>query len=160
MNCPVPKEQIPFNEYKAIKQSCFYKFPLLKLKEYFITLLSIWTITWIIVTPIILESFSFSSFPFKFILVSTTTANIITNINLIRLYLAWSYIGKRLLSAAVIYEESGWYDGQIWIKPSEIATQDRLINNYKILPVLVKIKTTLIIISIISILQTFAYIQI
>ena len=31
------------------------------------------------------------------------------------------------MEATVPYEESGWYDGQIWIKPPEILLQDRLI---------------------------------
>ena len=29
------------------------------------------------------------------------------------------------MEATVPYEESGWYDGQIWIKPPEILLQDR-----------------------------------
>lgn len=34
----------------------------------------------------------------------------------------WSYVGDRLLSAVVPYEESGWYDGQMWVKPPEVGT--------------------------------------
>ena len=30
------------------------------------------------------------------------------------------------MEATVPYEESGWYDGQVWIKPPEILIQDRL----------------------------------
>ena len=32
---------------------------------------------------------------------------------MLRIYLGWSYVGDRLLSAAVEYEETGWYDGQV-----------------------------------------------
>lgn len=32
----------------------------------------------------------------------------------------WSYVGDRLLSAVIPYEESGWYDGQMWVKPPEV----------------------------------------
>jgi hypothetical protein len=32
----------------------------------------------------------------------------------------WSYVGDRLLSAVVPYEETGWYDGQMWVKPPEV----------------------------------------
>ena len=38
------------------------------------------------------------------------------------------------MEATVPYEESGWYDGQIWIKPPEILLQDRLIGTYEIYP--------------------------
>ena len=33
----------------------------------------------------------------------------------------WSYVGDRLLSAVIPYEESGWYDGQMWVKPTEVS---------------------------------------
>jgi hypothetical protein len=32
----------------------------------------------------------------------------------------WSYVGDRLLSAVVPYEETGWYDGQLYVKPPEV----------------------------------------
>jgi len=28
-------------------------------------------------------------------------------------------VGQRLLSASVEYEETGWYDGQVFVKPPE-----------------------------------------
>lgn len=31
----------------------------------------------------------------------------------LRLYLGFSHVGSRLLSATVVYEETGWYDGQV-----------------------------------------------
>lgn len=33
----------------------------------------------------------------------------------------WSYVGDRLLSAVIPYEETGWYDGQMWVKPPEVS---------------------------------------
>lgn len=66
-----------------------------------------------------------------------------TGFILIRLYLGWSYVVKRLMSATVFYEESGWYDGQIWVKPSEILLKDRFIGLYEVFPLLNKIKNTL-----------------
>lgn len=34
----------------------------------------------------------------------------------------WSYVGDRLLSAVIPYEETGWYDGQMWVKPPEVSS--------------------------------------
>lgn len=34
----------------------------------------------------------------------------------------WNYVGDRLLSAVVPYEETGWYDGQLFVKPPEVWT--------------------------------------
>jgi len=47
---------------------------------------------------------------------------------LVRLYLGW-YMCDRLISPTIFYEESGWYDGQTWTKPSEVL--QRLIVTYK-----------------------------
>jgi hypothetical protein len=32
------------------------------------------------------------------------------------IYNNWSYVRTRLLSATVEYEETGWYDGQVYVK--------------------------------------------
>ena len=37
------------------------------------------------------------------------------------IFQGWSYVGNRLLSAVVPYEETGWYDGQLWVKPPEVS---------------------------------------
>ena len=61
----------------------------------------------------------------------------------LRLYLAWLYIYDRLMNASVTYEESGWYDGQTWIKTNEVLIQDRLIGVYEVLPILEKLQVVL-----------------
>jgi hypothetical protein len=48
------------------------------------------------------------------------------------------------MEATVPYEESGWYDGQIWIKPPEILLQDRLIGTYEIYPGLQRLQKTVV----------------
>jgi hypothetical protein len=52
------------------------------------------------------------------------------------------------MEATVPYEESGWYDGQIWIKPPEVLIQDRLIGTYEIYPGLSRLHLTLIFLSV------------
>lgn len=61
-----------------------------------------------------------------------------------RIHLGWSYIEKRLLNPTVEYEESGWYDGQVWVKPIKILKQDRLICSYKVYPVLKRLKKIIV----------------
>ncbi|KAG6768157.1 hypothetical protein POTOM_027054 [Populus tomentosa] len=56
----------------------------------------------------------------------------------------WSYVGDRLLSAVIPYEESGWYDGQMWVKPTEVLARDRLLGSYKVKPVIKMLKQTLV----------------
>ena len=49
----------------------------------------------------------------EFLLSGTVGAGFVVSLAVLRIYLGWSYVGDRLLSAAVAYEETGWYDGQV-----------------------------------------------
>ncbi|XP_066361467.1 uncharacterized protein [Miscanthus floridulus] len=62
----------------------------------------------------------------------------------VRMYLGWAYVGNRLLSATVEYEETGWYDGQIWVKTPEVLARDRLLGSFSVKPVLNRVKFTLV----------------
>ena len=48
------------------------------------------------------------------------------------------------MEATVPYEESGWYDGQVWIKPPEVLLQDRLIGTYEVYPGILRLQFTLV----------------
>ena len=56
------------------------------------------------------------------------------------MYTSWSYVANRLLSAAIEYEETGWYDGQTFLKPPEVLARDRLLGTYEVKPVMAKLK--------------------
>lgn len=62
----------------------------------------------------------------------------------IRMYLGWAYVGNRLLSATVEYEETGWYDGEIWVKTPEVLARDRLLGSFSVKPALTRVKLTLV----------------
>ena len=53
-----------------------------------------------------------------------------------RQWLGWTYVMKRLLAETVDYEESGWYDGQIWEKPLSWRERDLLVARYEVRPIL------------------------
>jgi hypothetical protein len=61
---------------------------------------------------------------------------------LARLYLGWTYVRDRLSKAEIFYEESGWYDGQVWTKPEEVLQRDRLIVTYQIQALLKRLYIT------------------
>lgn len=46
----------------------------------------------------------------EFLLSGALGAGFVVSLAVIRIYLGWSYVGNRLLSAAVAYEETGWYE--------------------------------------------------
>jgi Conserved in the green lineage and diatoms 27 len=51
--------------------------------------------------------------PVEFVVSASIGALLVVAVAVLRIYLGWAYVGDRLLSAAVEYEETGWYDGQV-----------------------------------------------
>lgn len=146
--CPVPKEQRPLNEYKKIKESNNFIWCIngkaIYVKSLFYMFISSFILSSLL---LIVSSFSFTNIKYFFIY-SLIGAIIIMIFLCLRLYLGWNYIYNRLMEATVPYEESGWYDGQIWIKPPEVLIQDRLIGTYEIYPGLSRLHLTLIFLSV------------
>lgn len=47
------------------------------------------------------------------------------------------------MSAAVPYEETGWYDGQTFVKPPAVLARDRLLGSYEARPALNRVRGAL-----------------
>ena len=62
----------------------------------------------------------------------------------LNMYNGWSYVRDRLLSATVEYEETGWYDGQVYVKDPEMLARDRLLGTYTVRPIVEMLRKTLI----------------
>jgi hypothetical protein len=142
--CPVPAEQQPINEYEQLKDSWFFCWATIELGSYSrkLAIVAFWG--WLIAAPIAAASFSPGKSFFPFLLCSTAGASFLVTLVLLRLYLGWSYIYNRLDSEKIFYEESGWYDGQTWIKPKTMLNRDRLIVFYQIKPILTRLQKTLL----------------
>ena len=52
-------------------------------------------------------------------------------------------MSTRLMSAAVPYEETGWYDGQTFVKPPAVLARDRLLGSYEARPALNRVRGAL-----------------
>lgn len=141
--CPVPFEQQPLNEYKDLQESWFFRWGICEIKRYVLRIIWIWAWCWIVAGPIAAASFSFSKYPVQFVLVGSAGALVIPTLALAYLYVGWLHVYNRLSNTTVFYEESGWYDGQAWIKPPEVVAQDRLVVAYQVQPVLNRIQWTL-----------------
>jgi hypothetical protein len=140
--CPVPTEQQPVNEYEALKESWFFRWATLDPLAYGKRLAGVAVFGLLIVAPIAAASFHPQKALFKFTLSSLLGISAFTGLVLLRLYLGWWYICDRLQAEKVFYEESGWYDGQIWTKTPEVLARDRLIVAYQIQPILTRLKRT------------------
>lgn len=82
--------------------------------------------------------------PVNWVLGSASGGLFVVTLAVVRMYLGWAYVGNRLLSATVEYEETGWYDGQIWVKTAEVLARDRLLGSFQVKPVLGRLKNTLV----------------
>jgi hypothetical protein len=140
--CPVPEEQQPLNEFRELKESGFFRWGTLDPHQYWLKVIWIWGLSWVITGPVAAASFPISKDPMHFTLCASAGASLILILLLLRLYLGWKYIGDRLNSPTVSYEESGWYDGQIWEKSPESLTQDQLIVTYQVRPILKRLHWT------------------
>jgi Conserved in the green lineage and diatoms 27 len=142
--CPVPKEQQPINEYQELQTSWFFGWVKLAPTRYIIKLLwvGIWSL--IVTAPLAAASFPIAKFPLQFTICAIGGSLVFVALAAIRLYLGWIYVKNRLYCESIFYEESGWYDGQTWIKTPEILTRDRLLVSYEIQPILKRIQTTFI----------------
>lgn len=140
--CPVPEEQRPLNEYQELKESWFFGWALCELWGYIKPLVVLWSLSWVVMGPIAAVSYVPARQPLQFALFATIGASVIPILALLRLYLGWNYVKSRLLNTTVFYEESGWYDGQTWLKPPEVLMQDRLIVTYQVQPILQRMGRT------------------
>ena len=146
--CPVPLEQQPTNEFIELSKSVIFSWPKTK-KSLIIVLFKFWIGTFILFLVISSGSIYFKKSILKYILLSFFNSLSIPFLISLRLYLGWNHVFKRLNSESVEYEESGWYDGQVWLKPLALKERESLIASNEVKPIL---KNLIQIFSIISVL--------
>ena len=153
-NCPVPKDQQPTNEFIELSKSKIFTWPKSK-KSFSFILLKFWIGTFFLFVVISSGSVYFETATLRYILLSFFSSLSLPFLFSLRLYLGWNHIFKRLTSEKVEYEESGWYDGQIWIKPIKLKEKESLIASLEVKPILknlIQILSIIIIVALIGIL--------
>jgi len=146
--CPVPREQQPTNEFIELSKSKIFSWPKTK-KSLILILIKFWVVAFVLFLVISSGSVYFKTSLLKYILLSFFGSLSIPLLISIRLYLGWNHIFNRLISEKVEYEESGWYDGQVWEKPLVLKEKESLIATIEVKPIL---KNLIQIFSIISVL--------
>ena len=143
--CPVPANQRPLNEFNSIRNSWIISWPFLKRSIFYRKLV----LSWFFISPISFIIAYGSDYLknniFDLIFVSFTASLLFPILLLIRQWLSWVYIYNRLNSETIEYEESGWYDGQIWEKPIEWRSKDLLIAQHQVKPILNHLEKIIII---------------
>lgn len=149
VGCPVPFDQQPVNEYKSLAESDLFSWANEDVGKYGLRLLGIgaaftvfigWPVTSLSVNP--------DQELLKCGVGALCGGLLVVTMAAIRMYLGWAYVGNRLFSATVEYEETGWYDGEVWVKPPEVLARDRLLGSYSVKPVLTRVKITLVVLAV------------
>ena len=158
--CPVPVKQRPLNEFNSIRNSWIISWPLLDKNIFYRKLLY----SWILFIPIsLIISYGSNSLKdniFDLTFISLMASLLLPLFLLSRQWLSWIYIYKRLNSENIEYEESGWYDGQVWEKPIDWRSKDLLIAQHQVKPILNHIKTILIIFTVTILVLLFIYLEV
>nr|VDC78643.1 unnamed protein product [Brassica rapa] len=146
-DCPVPPEQQPINEYQSLSSSFPFSWASGDLVEYSSRLfLTGASFAFFVGLPVSwFGSVGPEYEPVKRILAASSSGIFVVTLAVVRMYLGWAYVGNRLLSATVEYEETGWYDGQVWVKTPQVLARDRLLGSFSVKPVLTRLKNTLVI---------------
>ncbi|KAL2897093.1 Protein CONSERVED IN THE GREEN LINEAGE AND DIATOMS 27 chloroplastic [Bienertia sinuspersici] len=143
LDCPVPLDQQPINEYQNLSTSFPFSWASGDVVEYFSRLMAT-GLSFGILVGLPVSWFGSGYDPVKLVLGSVSSGLFMVTLAVLRMYLGWAYVGNRLLSATVEYEETGWYDGQIWVKTAEVLARDRLLGSFQVKPILSRLKNSLI----------------
>jgi len=146
--CPVPREQQPTYEFIELSKSKIFSWPKTK-KSLILVLIKFWVGAFVLFLIISSGSVYFKTSLLRYFLLSFFSSLSIPLLISIRLYLGWNHIFYRLISEKVEYEESGWYDGQVWEKPLVLKEKESLIASIEVKPIL---RNLIQILSIISVL--------
>jgi hypothetical protein len=138
--CPVPPAQRPLRQYEELRDSWFFAWPSQSLPG----LLRPLALSWLLILPLTLlvssGSWVLRHHPLQLLLAAAVAAMALPTLMLVRQWLGWRTIHQRLMSERVEYEESGWYDGQVWEKPLSWRQQDLLVARHQVRPVLGRLR--------------------
>ena len=143
--CPVPKDQRPASQLRECQESALVGWGALELKWYLARLGALGAFFYVVVAyPIASYSYNPETQPVEAVICATVGALTATAAFALLIYNNWSYVRGRLLSATVEYEETGWYDGQVYVKDPEMLARDRLLGTYTVGPIVERLRKTLL----------------
>jgi hypothetical protein len=141
----VPRDQRPANELKALRETFLYSWALQPTGGLLTRVGVLFGGVFALLgAPISNATFDPGQQPVEFVLAASAGSLAVVCVALVRVYLGWAYVGNRLLSAVIEYEETGWYDGQLFVKPPKVLARDRLLGTYEVKPALARLKGVLL----------------
>lgn len=135
----MPPEQRPLQEYEQLLASWFFAWPAGPPARLPRNLAAAWLLTLPLCLVVAGGSISLRRNLPLLVAAATVAALLPPLLLLVRQWLGWGYVQRRLQAHTVEYEESGWYDGMEWEKPPAWRQQDLLVARHQVAPVLERI---------------------
>ena len=143
--CPVPRDQRPASQYEELRDGALTSWPGLGVGPYVRRVLALFAFFYVVIAyPIACGSYDPKTQFVEACVSACVGASGATAAMTLSAYNGWSYVRDRLLSATVEYEETGWYDGQVYVKDPEMLARDRLLGTYEVRPVVETLRRTLV----------------
>jgi Conserved in the green lineage and diatoms 27 len=137
----VPEAQRPVNEYLDVTNQPLFGWAATGTKG-LLTRLAIFysAVFGLVCYPISGATFTQEGYLLQKLAASNVGAMFVICLLMIRLYSGWGYVGQRLSSKVVEYEETGWYDGDWEEKNETELRRDRMLFNSEVKPVVDRLK--------------------
>jgi hypothetical protein len=142
----VPKEQRPVNEYLDVTSQPFFGWanPENGSKGLLTRLVILYSVVFAVVCyPISGATYTQEGYLLQKLAASNIGSMLLVLVLLLRIYSGWSYVGSRLNSKVIEFEETGWYDGDIEYKAETELKRDRFLFNSEVKPVVERLKVFL-----------------
>lgn len=140
----VPEAQRPVNEYMDVSNQPMFGWANKESgsKGLLTRLVLLYSISFgFVCYPIAGATFTQEGYLVQKLAAANVGAIFLVMIVMIRLYSGWDYLGQRLNSKVIEYEETGWYDGDIEFKTPTELQRDRFLYANEVKPVVNRLKT-------------------
>ena len=138
----VPEAQRPVNEFLDVTEQPMFGWAKTGTKGLLTRLVILYGVVFgVICWPISSATFTQDGYLLQKLTASNVGAVALVLLVLFRLYSGWGYIGTRLQSTVIEYEETGWYDGDWERKTQSELSRDKMLYNSQVKPVVERLKT-------------------
>ncbi len=122
----IPEDQLPVYQLSELKEQPFFDWPLTK--SFPVKMAALYAGFYLLVCwPISGATFTQSGYFLQKVFAANVGALGVLLAFSLRLSSGWGYVGSRLISEYVEYEETGWYDGNVNKKSKEAFIRDKLL---------------------------------
>lgn len=136
----VPESQQPAQELNDLKDTAIFGWGQLDDWAFAKQILTVFAASLVFPSvPIAVITYPLDRDPLQAVLAANVGSLALTGALLLRIWVGWSYVGDRLKKDVGYYEETGWYDGFLSVKPKEVRDRDQLLYRFEVAPVLERV---------------------